>query len=417
MLRDFSQSILGAKEAETPNRRRTVDPPSRNGNDFEKKFRQYEDEIDTLRSKLESEKQKRLQREEQLAAANQTILEEQEMTKRLMKTINEMTDAHQQERQKERETLQFSAQSEVGQKEEAIKELQMELDLARVSVIELETSRGELADRLQEAEARILEYQANWVKKEEYDRLAAEKVQKEYRFSEAENKLAIEMAKTATYETQIEKMKGQLKASSESESRLRIEVDQLTSRIANLNTEIRMLSANRKGSLTLQFQEEPRHSGNLDIDESGLSPIQFSYSRVEDDVTRRIEEIERAHSEAQANLKAKIRELLTANETLNNEVLRLKDANSSIKADSMVLKRSSYQVSQRDVSKFKRAEVSEEMLEKLLNSEILNKKLKDETVYLQAKVNDLIKTTAAQVNLIYAVSTGYLSQEPPSKID
>jgi len=293
----------------------------------------------------------------------------------------------------------------------------MELELVRVSVIELETSRSQLAKRLEEADARIQEFQTSWVKKEEYDRLAAEKVQKEYRFSEAENKLAIEMAKSSTYEVQIEKMQSQLKAGSETENRLRLETDQLTSRIANLNTEIRMLTASRKGSLALQHQEDPRHSGNLDIDESGLSPIQLSYSRVEDDVARRIEDIERAHSEAQANLKSKIRELLMANESLNNEVIRLKDANSSIKADSMVLKRSSYQVSQRDVSKFKRAEISEEMLEKLLNSEILNKKLREETLYLQGKVNDLIKTTAAQLNLLYTASTGYLSQDAPSKAD
>jgi hypothetical protein len=358
-----------------------------------------------------------LQREEQLATANQAIQEEHEMTKRLMKTMNEMTESHQQEREKERQNLQFTAQSEVSKKSETIKELKMELDLVRVSVIELETSRSQLAKRLEEADARIQEFQTSWVKKEEYDRLAAEKVQKEYRFSEAENKLAIEMAKSSTYEVQIEKMKSQLKAGSETENRLRLETDQLTSRIANLNTEIRMLTASRKGSLALQHQEDPRHSGNLDIDESGLSPIQLSYSRVEDDVARRIEDIERAHSEAQANLKSKIRELLMANESLNNEVIRLKDANSSIKADSMVLKRSSYQVSQRDVSKFKRAEISEEMLEKLLNSEILNKKLREETLYLQGKVNDLIKTTAAQLNLLYTASTGYLSQDAPSKAD
>lgn len=407
VLTDFISSILGTVDADTPAKRRTLEAFPRNGIDFEKKFREYEEQIESLRDQLDKQGQARHASEDRLDAATKALREEQEMNRKLMRTLNEMTEATQGELLKEKEALQHTTALDLRHKEEEIKGLREELEAARAQTAEAEAQRTAVAGQLAEAQGKVQDYAVNWVRKEEWDRLFEEKVQRENRFAEVENRLAIEMAKSATYEAQIEKFKGQLKTQTETESRLRLEVDQLSTRVVSLNNEVRMLRSNRKGSLSLA--EEARNSGNLDIEESGFSPI--TYSKVEDDVTRRIEEMERAHLEVEANLKAKVRELLTANEALNHEVLRLKDENSSIKADSFVLKKSSVAFSQREVSKFKRTEVSEEMLERLLNYETLNKRLKEESGLLQGRLADVGRSAAAANGLVYSAVLGYLSQD------
>lgn len=407
VLHDFAQAILNKVDAEAQSKRRSLENIRENGqgNEFATKFRLYEDEIEQLREKVAKQKATIDSHEARLSQMTRQLHEEQEMTKRLMRNINELTENNQFEIQKERESLQSAAACQVALREDTIKDLKLELEDARAVAADSETQRRALSARIAQLETQLQNFTLNYVPKEDYERVVAEKVTQENQGFETENRLAIEMAKIATYEAQIERLKVASKMSCENENRFRLEIDQLNSKIISLNNEIKLLNSSRKGG-SMQLPDEPRVSGNLDIEESAYNSIYFS--RCEDDMSKKIEEMEKAHSEAQAQLKNKIKELIAANEALNNEVIRLKDQNNSIKADSVVLKRSSFQLSQRDISKVRRPEISEEVLQKMVDLEIQNKRLKEEGASLQKRLGEVVKLTAEQAALTYWAAVGFL---------
>lgn len=406
ILNDFAKEILQRVDAEGPAKRKSHDSLATHENGFELKFKVYEEEIERLKASLEKARLAGQVSEDKLATLTRELHQEQELTQKLMRNINELTESNQYEVQKERELLKSEAASEMAKKDDTIADLRMELAEARAAAAEGEAGKGVAAARIAELEHQIQDFHLNYVRKEEFDRAHAEKIAKENQVDETENRLAIEMAKIATYEAQIERLKTAAKGYLENESRMRLETDQLNSQIVSLKNEIKMLNSTRKGSL--QLAEDTRVSGNLDIEESGYNSIYFS--RVEDDVGKRIEEMERQHSEATAQLKSKIRDLILANEALNNEVIKLKDQQNSMKTDSVVLKRSSCLYSQREVSKVRRHEVSEDVLEKMLGFEVQNKRLKEENGLLNRRLTEVVKGSAANAALVYLAAVGFLGE-------
>lgn len=408
ILQKFITELVNRVFPESQAKRRSQENLGSGGNassDFEHKFKQYEEEIDRLKAMLLKANNTLSATEEKLTSTARELHIEQEMTQKLMRNINDLTENNNILIQRERQQFESAAACEAAKKDDLISDLRFEIDELKLQIAETLASKSKDAALINELETKLRDFHANWIRKDEHERVLVEKMGKENQVYDIENRLAIEMSKISTYEAQIERLKSSVKASHENESRMMLTIDELNSKIVILNNEIKMLN-NRKGSL--QLPEDSRVSGNLDIEESGYNSIYFS--RAEDDVSRRIEEMERTNAEAQAQLKAKIKELILSNEALNNEVLRLKDQANSLKNDSQVLKRSSVYFSQREVSKVRRHEVSEEVLEKMLSFEVQNKRLKEENLALNKRLTEALKTSINNAEIVFWAAVGYLSE-------
>lgn len=404
VLQEFAQTILDTVDLNRQNGKKSYENLIENSSDFGNKFREYEEEIEKLKKENTLLKNSNLVLEKKTEEVNIELNEERELTVKLMKKMNELTENGQIELESEREEWTQQTQVQINKKEELLQEMRVVVNEYQEKEKEWELNVREKESRISALELRVGEYKVNSVRKNEYELMITEKLKRENEFSELENQLAIETTKTGAYETQIEKLKNAIRGSNERELRQESEIDELKSRVLILGNEIKQFSIKRKTSLNLQ--EDNRVSGNLDIEESAYASIYFS--KAEDDVSRRIEEMEKRHQESQNQSKDKIKIVMEMNENLNNEILRLKEEKNSVKGDSMFSKRSSVMFSQREISKSRKGELSEEMMEKMLSGEILNKKLTEENRVLHKKITEINRYWLVGSELVYSCALGYL---------
>lgn len=404
ILQEYVQLILNTVDVNGSNYKKSRESFKENTHDFEHKFKLYEDEIENLRGKIMQFQQIKSVNEDKIAQLNQDLNNERHLTQTLMKNINDVNESCQIELRNNKESMKSTLFNEIQSRENLIISLKRQISDFQQKENEWSDCRLKLQSQLNAFEISISDFNLHYVKREDYERVVSEKLRKEDELYGIENQLAIETTKILTYESQNEKIKNQLKISAEKEAKMQLQIEELNSKLVAVNNEVKMMTGKRKSSMN--NYDEPRVSGQLEIDESVLQSMYFS--KVEDEVGRKIEEMEKEHQECQNQLKLKIKELIKSNEAIHNELMRLKEERQNFKNESSILKKSSVICSQKEILKIKKQDFSEEVVEKMMNYEHQNKKLREENLGLHKTLKDTIKKMMNYSALVYTCSVDYL---------
>jgi hypothetical protein len=379
-----------------------------NQKDFTHKFKEYEGQITKLSDALNDQTKKTEYLEEKCDGYFNENSRLKDEIARITIFLSESKDEYfQQVREKEIQ-LKSRFESEREELENLINSLKLQKNELMDSIMDVKSQLELSQIKIKEQAQVISKVGDEYIKKDQYEALLREKNQIDKKVLQLENSVITESSQRETYKNQLSILRQNIEESHKEQTNLRAEIDELHLKLKHqivITKETIEKSELRAGQDQMNFSYKfPQ------VEESQLNSLAFGIHKPDQnqELMIKFEQLQNKFEEHRLQSQKETETLKKQNRDLQNELFKSKSQNMMISEERNIIQKSIRDIGSKDFSSIKKsADISDELIEKIVRMEQLNKKLKNELKVMNHFISRGTEANYQQLCLIYTAAIAY----------